>query len=590
MPLVSTTPTACPCCCPPATLSCRKAGGTACLCGFSEYAGHISNPPILFQHKVKSGTMTLRRSVDNNCGTPDCVDVTTLVGRHRGGTYAMCGWPEFGTPSIPWKSYRHCEVNGFWATCNWNAAGCTGNVCATNCHDKMVYSGSCNFPATGAGCPYTNLFERKYGYTGGAPCSTEPTVTHYDYPAWSRPYVPDSGSNGDYPSIFNEIIHSTTSKTWDYTNGKWTPCTKAGSLWRTWLGAVNWVTSVEETEDSSIARLLANAPGATWSSYDSPLTSTALARWEPRTASFSGIYQEAQFSFTKTGLTPLKTYHVKYVLMRRVFGVGSYVSAGTIVLSGTTDGSGVLSLADQPVPNVRGYETYPANPCVLLDDDIVDTWNYAQDYSPTTCVLGAASDTSTRTVDGVTDPAGPNEADYGIGAAVTETLTNHTRTLTGNGTCVYAPRYTGDAFPWVEATGTVTETLSDADTEEAAINRAWAGWTWGSWHEVTINGGACDNPACCLAYWTVRGPSDTCFAVQEAQWKATRTGLTPGAAFRAKVKIYRAPVGTSSWMLYATIISTGTVDGTGKFEKTGDVPNESGYQTYAQSACAEPDV
>lgn len=128
--------------------------------------------------------------------------------------------------------------------------------------------------------------------------------------------------------------------------------------------------------------------------------------------------------------------------------------------------------------------------------------------------------------------------------------------------------------------GDYTFGLSVEDTEADAITRFQAATAFGSW--VTVGGG-CSNPACCLAQYESR-TSGFSFTYADAEWKATASGLTPSHAYDCHVDIYRRAYGSGSYVLYQTLVVGGTSDGSGNIEVTGDVPNDAGYDTYAESA------
>lgn len=287
------------------------------------------------------------------CGTPG-----TLECRTRGGTATLVGHDEFTSPSTPPKKYRDMSVSGYWATCDYSGFGCTGHVDA----NRMEYAGTCNYSATTGSA--TNTFNRKYGVN--TDCNTPPTTSAYDNPLCERPYTPDTGSNGDYPSIAT-ITTSGLTRKWDYENGTWAPCTQAGGVYRTWHGEVDWVLSTEDTEADAIARLVAGTSWGSWLTVGGgcSLPACCLANYEPRTAGFSFAYQEAQLRVTASGLTPSTNYDAVVPIYRRTYGSGSYAVYELLIVSGTTDGSGNFSVTTD-VPNARGYDSYAGSPIVVL--------------------------------------------------------------------------------------------------------------------------------------------------------------------------------------------------------------------------------
>lgn len=167
---------------------------------------------------------------------------------------------------------------------------------------------------------------------------------------------------------------------------------------------------------------------------------------------------------------------------------------------------------------------------------------------------------------------------------VTEEAT--TRTSVGDEQCVLNT-LTGD---YEKVQGELTEELSDEDTEADAIARLLASddGAWSSWRVVGDGtGGTCVNPACCTALIEARGDSAS-FLYQESQWRVTKGGLTPSAAYEAHVAIWRREYGSlGPYIKYATMIVPGTANGSGNIQIDGTVPNDAGYETYAAAACLE---
>jgi RHS repeat-associated protein len=111
-----------------------------------------------------------------------------------------------------------------------------------------------------------------------------------------------------------------------------------------------------------------------------------------------------------------------------------------------------------------------------------DTWDYAQQYIPGACALQEPEDNSTRHLDGLLQVGGPSESDYA--GFSTDSSTNTKRAVTGTGTCVQV------GSNWCKLTGTVTEQLSDEDTESDAMARARAAAVSGTSHtafETTLD-------------------------------------------------------------------------------------------------------
>ncbi len=168
------------------------------------------------------------------------------------------------------------------------------------------------------------------------------------------------------------LVTSQTLKTWTYGSGG---CIQPGSgNSRSWGGAVTATLSDEDQESDAISRLTTSGPGSIWSAFTTVGNGSGgtcinsvccLARWEQRTTLFTFTYQEAQARVTKTGLTPSKSYLVKLVIFRRVFGVNPYVLFQTLFVSATADGSGNLTV-DINVPNTVGFESYASSASIMV--------------------------------------------------------------------------------------------------------------------------------------------------------------------------------------------------------------------------------
>lgn len=90
----ATTATPCPCCSLPNALQCRWIGGTATLCGFSEYTSP-SSPPKKYLVKTLSGSSIGNAYTDASCATLNCQTILTYTGA---STYSSttCGITDTG--------------------------------------------------------------------------------------------------------------------------------------------------------------------------------------------------------------------------------------------------------------------------------------------------------------------------------------------------------------------------------------------------------------------------------------------------------------------------------------------------------------
>jgi hypothetical protein len=540
---------------PPSTdISCRQRGGTAQMCGVGEFSGHVSTPPRFYRRRVKSGAMNFIRSPDNTCDQPTTPG--NMDGVKRGAFLALIGHAEFASPSSPPNFYRRKTWSGATSNHMYNDLGCTSahNICV------LTESGAYAWNAAGT------IVENDGQYTHPSPCNPSGTSAH--------------GVN-DGPLNWGRFAgESKTQTVWALTDAGCVPDGQGGGA-----RAFNTITSQAvltdpDSETDAINRWLATSPA--WGGSSTCQSSTwCMARYEQRTtAAFN--YQESKYNITKSGLANSKTYHVTVDVYRSPYGAGTFTLLQTLVLSGTTDGSGNLAINDQIVPNLKGYDTYVTNCVILLNDNTTDTWDYTRQYSPVDCSFTTVNN-NLRTVDGVVDPIGPDESDYCIGAgATTETKTATTRTLTGNNTCVLSARTYDDPFPYVKVVGTVTETLSDEDTETDAIGRllAGAGGVWGSWNPVGDGtGGTCLPSACCLTSYQIRTSGDS-FAYEEAQWKAEWASLQPSPMYFTQLHVMRRVYGINPYVAYQTMLISGTSDALGNLELIVDVPNLRGYDTY----------
>jgi hypothetical protein len=117
--------------------------------------------------------------------------------------------------------------------------------------------------------------------------------------------------------------------------------------------------------------------------------------------------------------------------------------------------------------------------------------------------------------------------------------------------------------------GTLTETLSDEDTDADAVARIDAlGWELG------------DNNA--VSSWEVRTDGFS-FAYLPVQWAMAKSGFTPGASFQITVEYWRRAYGTGDYTLLDTVVVPATISDAGNFVANGTIPNEAGYQTKVVS-------
>lgn len=283
--------------------------------------------------------------------------------RVRSGTSpSLCGWSEYVSPSTPPKKYRVQSYTEDFYFC----AGSQGIICngdpgfLSRNHDQVTSSSSSYSSTT---CGKTIVGTRNFGSdVAAAPC------TQYPGPLSSS----DAGHSADANMTgapaqtgFANTAQSATSLTY----GPSGACAFAGGT--TYLnvtsGLRTWTLSDEDTEADAIARFQAANSFGSWLEVgvDCSVPACCLAKYEERTAGFSFGYQDAQFKVIATGLTPSTNYDALVRIYRREYGVGDYELYDTMIVPGTTDGSGNFEVTDD-VPNDVGYETYAAWASVQL--------------------------------------------------------------------------------------------------------------------------------------------------------------------------------------------------------------------------------
>jgi len=448
-----------PCCCDhiPCLPECHAISDTAPFCGYSEWTTP-STPPITFRRYKGAGNMAIYEYTDPACVGPDTV-AAVCQGAKRGAMLTLIGHAEFANASSPPAFYRRKTWTGQDVTQNYSDAGC-GTPSGTPC--TVYESGAYAWNAAGA------LIENDGQYVHGSPCNPAGTSAHG---------VNDGPYNwGSYATI------TKTQTVWSLSQGVCSNSCGGPSGCKSTAATNSAATLTEpDSEADAITRWLATAPA--WGGYSTCQGSTwCMARFQQRTtAAFN--YQECKYNVTKSGLTAGKSYVVTVDVYRSAYGAGSYSLLQTLVLYGTTDGSGNLAINDQVVPNLIGYDTYVTNALVVLDTTTLDQWNYVAQYNKSTCAL-VITDNGTRTVNAVLTGDKPNDADYA--GMITTTLTPQTKTITGTGVCVSV----GGGL-YRKCVGTVTFDLLDPDYCKDAVTRNSAGKGWSvtsacAWYDSTF--------------------------------------------------------------------------------------------------------
>ena len=385
----------------PATLEGRIKGGSATLCGHSEF-GTPSTPPKKYLSKAKTGTMY--QATWNVTGCPQDSGFTVggpIFAGSSGGIYDNLGSGPYDTASCSFYvvqvtgGYKVTFVSGNWS---WAGHGSGSfNSMSLSAGPGGAFM-SLTVGQTSGTLPGGNYGGFDFGFSLGGQryFTNDPVRTTLAVPfvmgaaaansirdVWnySSVYSPTSGgcgsptvtdtsvryqqsgglfplSSGGTPSGSaadpdSSIASTTTTKTDITINGSET-CVKTGSspdVWSDAQGATIEQLTNEDTESDAITRLLA---GSSWSAWAGGIQ---LAQYEQRTSGFSFAYQDAEYRARLAGLTPLTTYNADIQIYRRVYGTGAYVLYQVITISGTTDGGGNFSEIGS-VPNDPGYQTY----------------------------------------------------------------------------------------------------------------------------------------------------------------------------------------------------------------------------------------
>ena len=539
-----------PCCCNGAgTLNCHFKSGFIPLCGWAEY-GDPSVPPNFYRRKLITGTMTINRFSAAGCGGAATMPAS-LSCSTRGGTASLIGYSEFtgmdypfqcnsGGISIPPRKYRTKTYSGSTLYVQYGGPDyCTpGSSCAAGgefSRDRYDFTGVDSWPVGGG--TETVGGTRKY-YSSSGPCPCSPVLSLIST-------VPANTATPGAPGMVGFVIGACTPTSLSvFGDGICHTGLSYGTRMATGFSQVSL--SDEDTDTDAKTRLLAGA-GGTWSGYAAADLPTCRAAWQVRTG-FGQItfeYRQLRFKLTAGGLNPSTAYAAQVDVMQRAYGVGSYTKLTTLTVNGTTDGSGNLTITNQVVADYQGMESYVTNAVVLLTASIVDTWNRQDDYAqnfhsvgPATCDL-TETDASTRLAYGVVDPAGPNMADYTGLVTITQTPVTYNRT--GSGICLYAPRYGGDPTPYVKATGTVTESLTNQDKPLDAVARDEAGKTWQ----------ACELGCSLCSAFTIQSNNSGQVFYRSVEVQVLATALTPLANYKATIYLQARVWGTATpWEPY----------------------------------------
>jgi hypothetical protein len=128
-------------------------------------------------------------------------------------------------------------------------------------------------------------------------------------------------------------------------------------------------------------------------------------------------------------------------------------------------------------------------------------------------------------------------------------------------------RFNGDTC-W---SGFVAETLSEEDTDAAAILRATANLPWSPWM---------DHPDNCIASYPPR--TGTNWLQTEVEWRAFIKGAK-ASDVEIDIGFYRRPYGNGAFALLSTSTYLVQLDSEGNGLIQGSVPNSYGYETIIQT-------
>lgn len=209
------------------------------------------------------------------------------------------------------------------------------------------------------------------------------------------------------------------------------------------------------------------------------------------------------------------------------------------------------------------YRSYLVNAVPPCDGPYTEgtlTIGGSKEYSSTGC-----SFTDSRFGNFVTNPANQCVDMFG---------TDTTSGNLANGLC--ASCFTFPNAQQVMSTNQLV-TLSNPDTNANAISRLINQSSWTNW----VTGNVIND---CMARYEER--IGTTFAYNEARWKIYATGYLPNTGYAVNVSFYRAPYGTSSFVLYQTSTYQVSTDANGNTNELIDsVPNAEGFDTYASTDC-----
>ncbi len=569
------------------SLVCRSKAGDAELCGYDEF-GEPSTPPRRFKFRTTMGTMTISRFL-----TPDCGELISVGAsiecRSKSGTAELIGFSEFTSPSSPPKKYLKKTASGRLYSCSFGGslASCHGDNVVSQRNEYHVYGEAVYDPDTGSLTNNMKFDRYNVNSPGGSCAAAAAGVSLIGSETLNSDFPPASSINFPGGSVACTEFQPSAPLTWsdsptERAYGAAGDCVScAGTTTAPDRGVmttpIKAVLSDEDTEENAIARAIAEI--GSWNSTGTCDDHTSFM--EERTSGFEFDFRFGQARVViPSGLVIAANYEARMQIGRRVLGSSDpYTPQSDIVISFTAeDASHTSDWEDLPASPGWEYAVIGVEVYGEISELIEDNWFILEDSSmglPESCFPSIEDDISDRYINGepVSWPFGstvPSDA-YGAGA---ETDVEPTaRTTEGKDECI-GPDGEGK---YNQTNGTVTESLSSEDTEDAAEARAAdAIEDWGS-------EGLCSGRT---AFRTQRTTGFT-FGWRKAQVRVQWTAVS-GKTYQVKVRFARRVLGSSGpFLFYSEEQQSVLADTTSEQTDWIDIPNEAGWETIAANCSVE---
>ena len=224
-------------------------------------------------------------------------------------------------------------------------------------------------------------------------------------------------------------------------------------------------------------------------------------------------------------------------------------------------------------------QTAPLTGIGQTKNSIRDDWDFTGLYSPSggSCPAPAETDNTARhsqsygdcplASGGTLQTPGPVESDYaGLASDVT---TETTRNINGLGSCISVGGGT-----YVKLTGSLSESLTQEDTSQDAIDRVTPGLTW--------SGSGCVS--------SIQQPDATgTFGFMKSRVRATFRALTVGKDYAGYILFQQRSVGSAdNWTTYGQQVIDFTAEGPTETTAWVDVPLVDGMEIRAATCYAVP--